>query len=121
MKRTIICTVCPNGCAIETEYTCREDLKLSGYSCKRGIKYAEDECFDPKRTFTASAHIEGSGRRMMPVRTDAPISRDLLMKAAEETGKMLLQAPISCRQVIKENFLGSGADLVAAMTLEKEA
>jgi len=121
MKKTIICTVCPNGCAIEAEYTSREDLKLTGYTCKRGITYATDECFAPKRTFTSSMRITGASRRMMPVRTDAPVPKELLMDCATAAREMTLEAPMKSRQVLQENFLGSGANLVAAMTLEREA
>ena len=54
MKKTLICTVCPNGCEIEVNYTTKEDAVITGYTCKRGIPYALDECFEPKRTFTSS-------------------------------------------------------------------
>ena len=54
MKNTVTCTVCPNGCEIEVNYTTKEDAVLTGYACKRGITYAIDECFEPKRTFTSS-------------------------------------------------------------------
>lgn len=36
MKKTVICTVCPNGCRVQVEYTCREDAVVSGNSCPRG-------------------------------------------------------------------------------------
>lgn len=121
MKKTITCTVCPNGCIVDADYTCREDLKLTGYSCKRGIAYCTDECFAPKRTFTSSAHICGSSRRMLPVRTDAPVPKELLMQCAEETHKMVLNAPVASQQVLQENFFGTGVNLIAAMTLKKEA
>lgn len=117
MKNTIICTVCPNGCEIEVEYTTREDAVLTGYTCKRGIPYAIDECFEPKRTFTSSVKITGTDRRMLPVRTTTPISKDLLMKAAEEVAKITLETPVKCGQVIVENFLDTDAKLIAAMSL----
>ena len=88
MKNTIICTVCPNGCEIEVNYTTREDAVLTGYTCKRGIPYAIDECFEPKRTFTSSVKIKGSDRRMLPVRTTGPIPKELLMK--DQTKKFIL-------------------------------
>ena len=113
MKNTIICTVCPNGCEIEVNYTTREDAVLNGYACKRGITYATDECFEPKRTFTASVKINGSDRRMLPVRTTGPIPKDLLMKAAETLETITLEAPVSCGQVIVENFLDTDVKLIS--------
>lgn len=120
MKKTITCTVCPNGCLVEAEYTCKEDLVLTGYGCKRGIKYCEDECFAPKRTFTSSVRINGAGRAMMPVRTNASIDKDMLMRCADEVHTITVEAPVKNHEVIRENFLGTGADLIATMTLERE-
>ena len=117
MKKTVICTVCPNGCEITVDYTTREDAQLSGYTCKRGIPYAIDECFEPKRTFTSSVKINGSDRRVLPVRTSAPIPKALLMKAAEELRTITLEVPVKCGDVIVENFLGTGVNLVSAMSL----
>ncbi len=38
MKNTVTCTICPNGCEIEVNYTTKEDAVLTGYACKRGIR-----------------------------------------------------------------------------------
>ena len=118
MKKTVTCTVCPNGCEIEVNYTTREDAVLTGHTCNRGITYALDECFEPKRTFTASVRILGTDRRMLPVRTTAPIPKDLLLKAAEALNEITLEVPVKCGDVIVDNFLDTGVKLIAAMSLE---
>ena len=117
MKKTIICTVCPRGCEITAEYTDRSDAVITGYTCKRGEKYAMDECFEPKRVFTASVRIDAPGRRMLPVRTRGPIDRDMLLKCAAETEKIRVQSPVKAGEVIRKDFLGTGSDLIASMTL----
>ena len=118
MKKIVTCTVCPNGCEIEVNYTNREDAALTGHRCKRGITYAIDECFEPKRTFTSSVKISGTDRRVLPVRTTAPIAKELTMQAAEAVHAMALTMPVKCGEVLAEDFLGTGVKLVAAMTLE---
>ena len=118
MKNTVTCTICPNGCEIEMNYTTREDAVLTGHRCKRGITYAIDECFEPKRTFTSSVRITGSDRRMLPVRTTAPIPKERIMEAAEAVRAMTLTVPVKCGDVLDENFLGTGAMLVSAMSLQ---
>jgi CxxC motif-containing protein len=120
MKNIVTCTVCPNGCEIEVNYTTKEDAVLTGYACKRGITYALDECFEPKRTFTASVKISGSDRRVLPVRTTAPIPKALLMQAAEALEAISLEVPVKCGEVIVDNFLDTDVKLVSAMTLEGE-
>lgn len=119
MKNTVTCTVCPNGCEIEVNYTTKEDAVLTGYACKRGTTYAIDECFEPKRTFTSSVRITGSDRRMLPVRTTGPIPKELLMQAAEVLNAITLEAPVACGEVIEDNFLDTEVKLVSAMTLER--
>ena len=118
MKKTVTCTVCPNGCEIEVNYTTKEDAVLTGHRCNRGITYALDECFEPKRTFTASVRIIGTDRRMLPVRTTAPIPKDLLLKAAQALNEITLEVPVKCGDVIVDNFLDTGIKLIASMSLE---
>ena len=120
MKKTIICTVCPNGCEVVAEYTSKDDVKLSGNRCKRGVEYCINECFDPKRTFTSSVAIKGASRRRMPVRTSAPIPKDMLFACAEEVKKVTLSAPAVCGQTVIADILGTGVDLVACMSLDKK-
>ena len=119
MKKLIICTVCPRGCEITAEYTCREDAVITGFTCKRGEKYAYDECFAPKRVFTSSVRIDAAGRRMLPVRTLGPIDRDMLIPCARETASIRVHMPVRAGDVIRENFLGTGSDLIASMTLQE--
>lgn len=118
MKKTIICTVCPNGCVVEAEYTSREDIVLTGNRCNRGIAYCTAECFEPMRTFTASVPISGASRRMMPVRTTGPVPKDMVLQCAEKVKEISLACPVKSQQVLVKDFMGTGVDLIAAMTLE---
>ena len=120
MKKIIICTVCPNGCEVTAEYTSKDDVKLTGNRCKRGVEYCINECFDPKRTFTSSVAISGANRRRMPVRTSAPIPKDKLFDCAAEIKKVTLEAPVACGQTVLSDILGTGVDLVACMSLDKK-
>ena len=120
MKKIITCTVCPNGCEVVATYTSKNDLTLEGYRCRRGIEYCTNECFDPKRTFTSSVTITGAPRRRLPVRTTAPISKELLFRCADAVHAISVEAPVTCGQVIASNLFDTGVDLVACMTLEKK-
>lgn len=117
MKKTIICTVCPQGCHIEAEFTNADDIVLKGFSCPRGERYAKDECLAPKRTFTSSVRIDAPGRRMLPVRTKEPIAKDMLLPCAEAARKIRVDGHVRLGEVIRKDFLGTGTDLVASMSL----
>lgn len=117
MKKTITCTVCPQGCEIEAEYTNAADIAVKGNSCPRGERYAKDECLAPKRTFTSSVRIDAPGRRMLPVRTKKPIAKDMLLPCAEAARKIRVDGHVRLGEVIRKDFLGTGTDLVASMSL----
>ena len=121
MKRTITCTVCPRGCEITAEYTSREDVVLTGYSCPRGKEYAMNECFDPKRVFTSSVRVDAPDRRMLPVRTREAVPKDKILECAAETKRIEINLPVRVGQVIEEDFLGTGTDLIASMSLGEVA
>lgn len=119
MKKTIICTVCPSGCEMEATYTNENDLVVTGNRCGRGRAYCQSECFDPKRTFTASVIIEGAERAMLPVRSKEPVPKDDIMRCAEEIHKIVVKAPVENQEVILRNIAGTGVDIVATMTLKE--
>ena len=120
MKKTVICTTCPSGCEMEAVFTDESDLTVTGNRCPRGKAYCINECFNPKRTFTASVKIEGCKRAVMPVRSKEAVPKDKLMECIEEVHKIVLKAPVKSHDVIIENAAGTGIDIIAAMTLEQE-
>jgi len=120
VKKTLTCTVCPRGCEITAEYTSAEDIEMTGFSCPRGKEYAMNECFDPKRVFTSSVRIDDPKRRMLPVRTRESVPKDMLLKCAAETKRIEVRTPVKVGQVIEKDFLGTGTDLVASMSLDGE-
>lgn len=119
MKKVLICTLCPKGCRIQADDSCPEALKLDGYGCKRGKLYAAEECFAPKRILTGSVRVCNAARKMLPVRTTVPIPKDQLFACMKELKKVSLEAPVTSHQVILSDILGTGADLVASMELER--
>jgi CxxC motif-containing protein len=119
MNSIIICTLCPNGCRIEIAAGGGQDVELAGYGCQRGRSFAEEECLAPKRILTASVQVSGAGRKMLPVRTTMPVPKDQLLACMEELGKISLDSPVAFHQVILHDILGTGADVVASMRLER--
>ena len=118
MKKTVICTTCPSGCEMEATYTDENDFSVTGNRCKRGEAYCKNECFDPKRMFTASVKAEGGERAMLPVRTRTAVAKDKIMECAAAIHGLTVKAPVRMHDVIVSNVAGSGVDIIAAMTLE---
>ena len=118
MKKT--CIVCPIGCHLEAEIA--DDgqiLSITGNTCKRGETYMRNELTDPRRTLTSTVKLSGSAHdTYLPVKTDGAISKGRLFEAMEVLSKITVQVPVKRGDVICENFLGEGVNLVAGKTVE---
>ncbi len=111
----MICIICPMGCRIGVE-DLNGELKLSDAGCRRGEQYVRDEIVSPKRMLTSVVPIEGS-RQLLPVKTAAPIPKELIFTAMVELKEIKAQGEIQIGQVIKENLAGTGVALIAAKTV----
>ena len=118
MIKKIICTTCPNGCEITADYTDRDNFSIEGNRCNRGYEFTLNECFEPKRMFTGSVRLKGSSRKMLPLRSDAPVPKEMLMDISESIRDIEVSAPLDSHQIIVKNVLGTGVDLISTMTVE---
>ncbi|MBC7088049.1 MAG: DUF1667 domain-containing protein [Tissierellales bacterium] len=119
MIRDITCIACPLGCEIKVEDT-ENGYLITGYTCKKGKDYALQEITDPRRILTSTVAVEDGVLKVLPVKTDKAIPKDMLLKCMEEINKIKAKAPIYVGQVIKENILNTGANLVATRNLAKK-
>lgn len=113
----MICIVCPLGCQLDVELEYGVVSKVSGNMCSRGKTYAETECTNPKRTLTTTIRIEGGEIPLLPVKTKDPVSKYLLMELMEAINKISVTAPITMGEVIVQDILGTGADLIATRSV----
>lgn len=109
----IPCTECPSSCMIRRS----ADGAFDGYGCKRGLAFAEQEVREPMRMFTGAARVEGGARRLVPVRTTAPVSRALVLEVAKQVRELRVAAPVELGAVLRRNVAGSGADVVATCSI----
>ncbi len=117
--RVIRCIVCPTGCEIQVKNTESGNVTFEGYTCKRGLEYAEQEFYEPKRMLTTTMRVENGFLPLIPVRTDEPILKDKLKDALKEIAKKEIKAPIRAGDILIENILGSGANIIASRDLSE--
>lgn len=106
MKKDMTCIVCPMGCTLEIELD--EDGKVfsvKGNNCKRGAKYAVDECTDPQRTITTTLRCEDG--RMVAVKTDTTIPKDKMFEAMELISGTVVKLPVIIGDVLVKDVFGS--------------
>ena len=119
MKKEIICTVCPRGCHILVEGNGESVSSAAGYHCQRGLDYAGTEYAHPVRILTTTVKIDGVQDDLLPVRSNHPIPKGLLMNCMEVIRAASVKLPVKRYDVIISDICGSGADIVATKTVEE--
>lgn len=113
-EQEFICIGCPMGCRIMAVI---DDwgtiVKTVGQGCKEGKKYVQSEYTNPVRVLTTTVLVEGSSRRLLLVRTKAPIPKDRLQEAMCALARVRVKPPLKIGQTIVEDFLNTGVDVVA--------
>ncbi len=105
MKRELTCIVCPVGCSLVAETENGKIVSVSGNTCPRGKKYAEDECTNPMRTLTTT--VKCSNGQVVSVKTDKAIPKDKIFECMKIINNTITDLPVSVGDVIIENVFGS--------------
>uniref|UniRef100_UPI001BD5B50D DUF1667 domain-containing protein n=1 Tax=Tepidanaerobacter acetatoxydans TaxID=499229 RepID=UPI001BD5B50D len=72
---------------------------------------------DPRRILTTTVLIKDSEHLLLPVRSSAPLPKDMLQEAAKITRDYKVTPPIKRGDVIIANILNSGIDIVASRSI----
>ncbi len=105
MTRELVCIICPRGCTLKVDLGEDGILGVSGNSCPRGEKYAQDECCNPVRTVTSTVRCEDGS--VAAVKTDRPIPKDKVFECMRKINSVKACLPISIGDVIIEDVFGS--------------
>ena len=112
--KELICITCPRGCHLKVD----EERKIvTGNFCKRGEVYGLNEVINPVRVVTSTVKIEGASINLLPVRTNKPIKKTLIIDVLKKLKTIKVMAPIHVGDVIVENIFGSGVDIIATREL----
>ncbi|MEW9095173.1 MAG: DUF1667 domain-containing protein [Clostridiaceae bacterium] len=120
MKKEITCIICPNGCELSVDSEGKNVKSINGALCKRGEEYVIQEIQDPKRTIASLIKVNNGEMPLVSVRTTKAIAKDKIFDIIEEVKKLEINAPIKVGQVIIENILGLGSDIIATSSVDKK-
>ena len=115
-KRELTCIVCPRGCALRVEIEEGKDLVVTGNACPRGVQYAIDECTHPMRTITSTVRAQDGS--VIPVKTDRTIPKEKMFECMVEINKAVATLPAHVGDVVIENVLGTGANVIITANAE---
>ncbi len=113
MKK-MVCIVCPRGCRLTVD---TQTLEVSGNFCPRGAEYGKNEVTNPVRTVTATVDIEGAAHPRLPVRTDKPIPKHLMMEVMAEVHRIKAASPVEKGQILIKNVCGTDANIIASRSM----
>ncbi|MBI9011331.1 MAG: DUF1667 domain-containing protein [Clostridiales bacterium] len=114
-KHEMICIACPVGCHL----TVYDDLAVEGHKCPRGEEYGIKELTNPTRIVTSTVKIYGAHKSRIPVRTEFDIPKALIYKVMDVLNAVEVEAPIHMGDVIIENILDTGVDVIASRSMKK--
>jgi CxxC motif-containing protein len=112
--KKLICITCPMGCTLEVTHDGKTVYEVTGNGCKKGIAYAEAEMSDPRRMITSTVKVRGGPHPLVAVYTAAPVPKPLIFDLLAALRQVELQAPVKMGQIVLENALGTGVNVVAS-------
>ncbi len=115
MVKNLICVICPKGCKITAQLEGKKIKSIEGNACKRGSEYAVQELINPQRTLTTT--VLTSDGRLLPVKTNRPVSINKLFACMHEVNDIQISLPVKAGSVIIENIAETGADIIATKNL----
>lgn len=114
-----ICVICPRGCKIfiKKDETKKDGYLISGNNCEKGYVYALNEQVNPTRNFSTTLKIEDGNLKRLPVKTDRPISKSLILKSMKEINKISLKAPVENGEIVIKNILNTKVNIVSTKSI----
>lgn len=116
-KKYLTCIVCPTGCTLEILIENGEAENVSGYSCKKGLDYGWAESTNPTRTLTTTVRVEGGKVPVVPVKSDRPVPKNLVLECMKVINSVHLTAPVSIGDVVIKNILGTGVNIITTKSV----
>ena len=116
MIKSLVCTICPKSCFLSFD---SKTKTVVGNNCPRGEKFFKEEMNSPKRVVTTTIKVECGSKERVCVKTSKPINKNLVFECINKIKKSKLSAPIKSGDVIVENVLNTGADIVATSDVNK--
>ena len=120
ITENLICITCPMGCSLEVTHDGDTVLHVEGNTCNRGLAYVQRELTDPRRMVATTVRVKGGLHPLVPVYTKAPFPKPMIFDLLARIRQVEVEAPIVADQVILENALDTGIDIVASRGMPRQ-
>jgi CxxC motif-containing protein len=113
----LICISCPQGCTLDITMDGETIVNVDGNACRKGIDYAEEEIKDPRRMVASTVMVKNGFHPLVPVYTERPVPKPLIEDVLVELRKVELEAPVALNDIVIENVLGTGINVIASRNM----
>lgn len=116
-EKELVCVVCPYGCRLHVTLEGEEVLEVAGNICPQGGIYARQEATRPMRVITSLMRAKNRDKPFS-VRTRDTVPKALFFQCVEQIRSTTPEAPIRCGDVVIENILGTGVDVISTQDVD---
>ncbi len=120
MKEKVTCVMCPLGCEMTVYFEDEEIKKIEGYGCENGKTYAEQEVRSSKRPVMSVVRCSEGSMPTVAVVTDEPVPKDRITDVMNEIKDIVVEAPVSEGDILKEDVCGLGVNIKATRSVKKK-
>jgi CxxC motif-containing protein len=119
--KDMVCIVCPLGCKLKVSMAASSEAGyiVEGNKCARGKEYGIKELTNPTRVLTTTVILKDASINRLPVRTSAAIPKHLIKQAMEHINRSEVSAPVETGQIVINNLLGTGIDVIASRSINR--
>lgn len=117
--KQLVCIGCPRGCRLTVEEKDGEYI-VTGNTCPRGKAFAISEMTAPKRTICSTVKTVFAGCPVLPVKVSDDIPKEKIFDVMREINAVTLGERIGRGDVVIENVLGLGVDVISTSDLLKQ-
>lgn len=111
----VICTSCPNGCAIKVSMQDGKMMSCDGNKCPKGVEYARNEISNPVRILTSTVLMKSG--ELLPVKSNKPLPKGKIVGIVNELSKIRVKIPVNIGDTIVHNICGMDVDIVATKSI----
>ncbi|MBA5850825.1 DUF1667 domain-containing protein [Clostridium sp. cel8] len=119
-NRELTCIGCPMGCQLLVKLDGDKVIEVTGNTCKKGEIYAQKECTNPTRIVTSSVYVKNGEIDVVPVKTEKDIPKGKIFDCIKALKGVVVEAPINIGDVVVENILGTGVNIIATRKIERK-
>ena len=117
-QKELICIACPQGCNLIVSKT-NNIVTVTGNKCPKGEAYAHQEFECPMRVLTSTVKTNSNKQPRLPVKLSKEIPLSNISEYINEIKKVCCTKPVKPGDILAENILNKGINLIATGEINK--